>query len=169
LEEWVGLCRKHEQAASGLMVAVADLLKEQADLFVFRQRLEDARRSRSIALGLLLEALLSGETFVSAELLAKVDQLLEWTQNEPVDPALGRRLVPYFCARGRFARAEDVLFDWLKSGDPAATVEGINFYDRLLTLNDAELQRGELPRVEVEQGRREFIERTRIAPSREGG
>jgi hypothetical protein len=62
-----------------------------------------------------------------------------------------------------------VLFDWLKSGDPAATVEGINFYDRLLTLNDAELQRGELPRVEVEQGRREFIERTRIAPSREGG
>src|SRR5687767_4080404 len=32
LEQWIALCRKHEQAASGLMVAVADLLKEQGDV-----------------------------------------------------------------------------------------------------------------------------------------
>ena len=31
LEQWITLCRRHERAASGLMVAVADLLKEQGD------------------------------------------------------------------------------------------------------------------------------------------
>src|SRR5262245_36125902 len=66
LEDWVALCRKHEHAASGLLVAVGNLLKAQGDVLAIQGKRPEGHRSRGIALGLLLEALLTGETFVSA-------------------------------------------------------------------------------------------------------
>lgn len=163
LEQWIALCRKHEQAASGLMVAVADLLKEQGDMLALQNRSADGQRPRTLAMGLFLEALLAGETFVSAELLGKVDDLLDSTRAGAIEFGVRRRLVSYFVARGRFARAEDALFAWLESGDANARAEGMAFYKQLLGLSDAELERGDLPRAEVEQGRREFIEAAAVA------
>src|SRR5882672_4637671 len=58
LADWIALCRKHEQAASGLMVAVANLLKEQADVLAVQGKPDGSARSRAMALGLFLEALL---------------------------------------------------------------------------------------------------------------
>jgi hypothetical protein len=166
LDAWVALCRTHEQAASGLMVAVADLLQAQGDLLALQGGQPASRRPRVLALGLLLEALLSGETFVSASLLAKVDTLRAETGDAPLPPALFRRLVSYFAARGRFADAEDTLFDWLESGDPEARAGGETFYERLLALDDGALAEGNLPRAEVEQGLREL--RARRSPANPG-
>lgn len=167
LEQWIALCRKHEQAASGLMVTVADLLKEQGDVLALQNRPADSQRPRALALGLFLEALLVCETFVSAELLGKVDDLLDSTRERTIESGVRRRLVSYFVARGRFARAEDALFAWLESGDATAKTEGMAFYKQLLVLSDAELERGDLPRAEVEQGRREFIEAAALAARRD--
>ena len=163
LEQWIALCRKHEQAASGLMVAVAGLLKEQGDILALQNRSTESQHPRVIALGLVLEALLAGETFVSAELLGKVDDLLDSTSAGTIEPGVRMRLFSYFVVRGRFARAEDALFGWLESGDEKARTDGLVFYERLLALDNDELERGDLPRTEVEQGKREFIESVRVA------
>jgi hypothetical protein len=156
LTDWIALCRKHEQAASGLMIAVADLLKEQSDVLAAQEKADGSARSRSLALGLFLEALLNGETFVTVELLGKVEDLFACVRETLSDPEVWRRLAGYFEARGRFAQAEDVMFLWLATGDSAAMREGIAFYDRLNHLDDGALERGDLPRGELEQGRREF-------------
>jgi hypothetical protein len=156
LTDWIPLCRKHEQAASGLMIAVADLLKEQGDVQVAQGKPDGSARSRALALGLFLEALLNGETFVTVELLGKVEDLFAHVRETLSEPEVWRRLAAYFEARGRFAQAEDALFAWLAAGDPAAVRDGLAFYDRLAGLNDEALERGDLPRAELEQGRREF-------------
>lgn len=157
LADWIVLCRKHEQAASGLMIAVADLLKEQGDVLAMQDKPDGSARSRALALGLFLEALLNGETFVTVELLAKVEELFAHVRETLSDVGVWRRLVSYFAARGRFAQAEDALFAWLAVGDPAAMREGLAFYERLTGLSDEALERGDLPRAELEQGRREFV------------
>lgn len=156
LADWIALCRKHEQAASGLMIAVADLLKEQGDVLAAQDKPDGGARSRALALGLFLEALLNGETFVTVELLAKVEDLFARVRETLSDPEVWRRLAGYYEARGRFGQAEDAFFAWLAVGDPAAVREGLAFYDRLTGLNDEALERGDLPRTELEQGRREF-------------
>jgi len=156
LPDWIALCRKHEQAASGLMIAVADLLKEQGDVLTGQDKPDGGTRSRALALGLFLEALLNGETFVTVELLAKVEELFEHARTTLSDPEVWRRLVSYFEARGRFAQAEDALFAWQATGDPTVTTEGLAFYQRLGEQDDDALERGDLPRAELEQGRREF-------------
>ena len=154
LADWITLCRKHEQAASGLMVAVADLLKEQGDVLAAQDKPDSS--SRTLALGLFLEALLNGETFVTAELLAKVEELFTQVRATLSDAEVWRRLASYFEARGRFAQAEDALFAWQATGDSTVTSEGLAFYQRLGGQDDDALERGDLPRAELEQGRREF-------------
>ena len=158
LEDWMTLCRKHEQAASGLMMAVADLLREQGDVLARQNQAVAGRRSQTLALGLFLEAVLTGETFVSAELLDKVDRLFETVRGSLTAAPVWRRMMKYLEARGRYAAAEDALFAWRDTGDPAARREGIAFYNQLLSLNDTELENGNLPRAEVNQGLQEFLD-----------
>jgi hypothetical protein len=160
LEDWIALCKKHEDAAAGLMTAVADLVKEQGDLFALRQQAADSHRASALSLGLFLEALVTGSTFVSAELLARVEELIARTRSAALPSGVLRRLVTYYELRGNLAKAEDALFDWLESGDAAAGKEGLAFYQRQLQKNDGELEQGDLPRAEVEEGQRELLKKT---------
>jgi hypothetical protein len=156
LTDWIALCRKHEHAASGLMIAAADLLKELGDVLAAQDNRDGSAKSRVLALGLYLEGLLNGETFVTAELLGKIEELFEQVRSTLSDSEVWRRLFRYFEARGRLARAEDALFAWLTAGGSAAMTEGLSFYQRLDQQNDTILEQGDLPRAELEQGRREF-------------
>jgi hypothetical protein len=66
-------------------------------------------------------------------------------------------LLGYYEARGMLDRAEDVLYEWLDTKDPAAPEEGLAFYGRLCTKSDDDLTSGGLSRDEVEQGRAEWL------------
>jgi tetratricopeptide (TPR) repeat protein len=159
LEEWLALCAKHEQAASGLLVAVGELIREQGEIFLLQARNEEARRAHTLALGLLVEAILSGQTFVTEELLERVERLATRLEAGPRPPQLLSRLASYYEARGRFAKAEDVIFEWVESGASAARTFGLAFYDRIERQPDAELERGGLPRPEIQSGRTQLQQR----------
>src|SRR5207245_11050876 len=60
----------------------------------------------------------------------------------------------YYETRGMLDKAEDALFDWLDTSDPEAPNSGLAFYERLSAKNDQDLERGGLPRDEVEEGDR---------------
>lgn len=155
-EEWIVLCQKHEPSAPGLMMATADLLCLQGDLLARQGHFSESQSSRTAALTLFLEAILTGQTFVSAELLDKVEHLVEDTSEGPRTAALWLRLIRYFEAREQFALAEDAVFGWLETRDAHAITEGFSFYERLLAKSDDDLERGGLPRHEVEQGREDL-------------
>jgi hypothetical protein len=155
-DEWLALCRKHEATASGLTLATADLLREQGEVLALQGKSGESRRSRLAALTLFLEAILTGGTFVSEELLAKVEHLIAETADGPRPSAVWLRLVRYLEARVRYGQAEDTLFEWAKSGDGQAKTEGAAFYERRLAEDDAALEAGGLPRAEVLEGQREF-------------
>ena len=157
VDAWVALCRKHESAASGLMVPVADLLREQGEIFALQGRSAESGHTRRLALGVYLETIRSGDTFITVELLDKVEQLIEETRQLPPSADILFRLVQYFEARGNYARAEDAVFAWLEIGDTQAREAGRMFYERLLKLDDATLERGGLPRAEAEQGMKDLV------------
>lgn len=159
LQDWIGLCDKYEQAGPSMMTAVADLVREQGEIFGVQGRPAESQASEQIALGLFLEALLKRGAFVSAELLDKIESLIERTGESALASELSQRLIHYFTARGRLGKAEDVLFSWIETRDPAAHAEGRMFYQKLLLMDDDELVRGELPRAEVEEGLRDLTQR----------
>jgi tetratricopeptide (TPR) repeat protein len=159
LEEWLALCAKHEQAASGLLMAVGELIREQGEILLLQERNDEAWCSHTLALGLLVEGILTGRTFVTEELLDRVDGLAARLEKGARPASLLSRLAAYYEARGRFAKAEDAIFEWAQSGDPSVFAFGRAFYDRLEAQSDAELERGGLPRAEVRNGRLELEQR----------
>jgi hypothetical protein len=162
LEEWISVCRKQDQAASALMVAVAELINEQSDILAVQNNAAE-RQSRALALGLYLEAILAEDSFVSLDMVGKVAQMIDATVVSTLPGPVLRRLVHYFVACGQFAKAEDTLFAWLETGDPEVRAVGVTFYQHLMALPSDELERGGLPRSEVEQGRTEFDAQCRAA------
>ena len=159
LEDWVALCDKHHLSGPSMIMAVADLIREQSEMFMLQARATESERSAELSLGLFLEALLNRGAFVSADLLEKIEQLIEQTEQTSLSAGVRGRLFQYFAERGCFARAEDVLFAWLETNDPAAYMNGRAFYEKLLRLDDSELDRGDLPRTEVEEGLRDLTRR----------
>lgn len=159
LNDWLALCRKNPGSAGGVMLAVADVLREQGEIFSLQDKPADAVCARQLAAGLFIEAMLREECFVSGDLVSKVEQLVEQcaaSPMPPMPPELLGRLVTYFEVRGDFARAEDALFEWLDTDDPEAASEGRTFYQRLAAMSDDTLAQGGLTRAEIEQGARDW-------------
>jgi hypothetical protein len=159
LEDWIGLCIAEEGSVSEKLIALGDLFLAQGKLRELRGQSEASQRSYAMALGLFLETLQG--SLVSMDLIEKTGRLIELTREGQRPPGVLKRLLGYFEARGMYAQAEDVLFLWLES-DSEAKRAGVEFYDRLLAKSDEELERGDLPREEVEQGREEWLGKTRI-------
>jgi hypothetical protein len=68
------------------------------------------------------------------------------------------RLLRYFVHEGRFAAAEDLLFEWLEEHGATAALRaaGEGLYDDLEDESDERLLAGELPREELAEGRAMF-------------
>ena len=77
----------------------------------------------------------------------------------PLPVPVLRRLFAYLEDRGLYATAEDALYEWLDQDEAAAIPEGIAFYDRLSKKTDADLERGNLPRTEIDEGRNKLQSR----------
>ena len=136
---------------SGRAVLAEQILVEEAAIQDALSAPELAETYRLRGLSLLLEVLARDPLFRTSEYTADLNQLLEDAGDElPASHHL--KLFRYFAATGRYADAENLLFELVESGVREAVAEGFAFYERLLTLEDAELARGNLPRREVEEG-----------------
>ena len=90
-----------------------------------------------------------------------VDQVLAALGDRPIPLETSRMLIPYFEERGEYSRAEDCLFEIVDGQLENALQIGEAFYARLSKRTDQELEEGDLPRSEVEQGLRELRSRYR--------
>ena len=158
LEPLLSACRLEEESVAEKLVSLADLLKEQGDLFALQQQATDSHHSYALALGLYLETLRT--SVVSMDIIQKAEHLVEQTKEARLPAEVLKRLLSYYEARGMLAKAEDALFDWLDTTDPNAPAGGLAFYERQAAKSDEELERGDLPRDEVESGRAELIKRS---------
>lgn len=152
---WIELCRRHEGVTGPMMQAVGDLLGERAAALAAMERPADAWRERDKALALHLESLLTGSVPVTRERLEQLEGDLQKTPVEALSPATLARLATYHEERGRWAAAEDMLFEWLGRGGvaaEAARAAARGFYARLRQKPAADLAEGGLTPEEIEDG-----------------
>src|ERR1043165_1900521 len=143
------LCGREEGPISEKVILLADVFYEQGEILTLHEGSPAARRSFLLALGLYLESARPG--FVSLDLLKKVDDLVERMSDASLPVPVLRRLFAYLEDRGLYATAENALYEWLDQDPAAAAPEGMAFYDRLLKKTDPDLERGGLPRAEIEE------------------
>jgi len=168
LEQIVTLFSPVGSLDAGKCLVVAEILYEDGDVKSLKGDEAAAYRSRIRALGLLLEV--SGRESLERipdpdKYLRKIETLIEFLSAYAPVPEIQERLIPHFERQGELARAEDVLFELIDAGHEEAVAPGIELYERLLSKTDEELERGDLPRSEVEEGLSQLRERARSSPS----
>jgi len=70
-----------------------------------------------------------------------------------IESAAQRKIYEYFLQNEKYGKAEDRLYYLLESGDPGIKDELSAFYAALLEKDDLALEKGNLPRSEIEEGR----------------
>lgn len=154
--ELIGLVRLGSDAGMGegvvaeKLLLLGAILREQAELHEAQGEADAAAlsglKALQISLTVVVEEGLNDERAVAA-VAPLLDKLDEYELSFGIKDLLWR----FHEQVGDFARAEDALFDLLDDA-PDLVPEGIDFYERLTTLTDAELVDGNLPRDEVAAG-----------------
>jgi len=139
------------------------LLKQAGDVAAAQERFEESRNCYLKGLHLLMKALDPAEVNEIPEFVPKVEEFKSALGSELLPLSTQARLMQHYERIGDFGKAEDALFEMIE-GEPenrAILDLGALFYERLLGQNDASLNAGNLPRLEIENGLAEIRERKR--------
>ncbi len=89
----------------------------------------------------------------------RIEQALEFLRGRDLPVEVEEVLFWFHEYSGKFDRAENMLFDLLERGKDVSGA-GRAFYERLMRMSDEEIERGNLTRNEVEEGREELVRRS---------
>ncbi|WP_442602956.1 DUF6483 family protein [Paenibacillus sp. KN14-4R] len=91
------------------------------------------------------------------EIIKEIDAIISDLRSYVLPIEIGRLVWAHYEQQGRYAQAEDILFAMLVDdrsigGMQIATLveDGLSFYERLLALDNDQLDAGNLPRTEIE-------------------
>ena len=153
-EDLMVLLRTNDGIEPDKAIIIAALQKEAGDIFEAAGDSDSSYIRHSKALNLLLEVYnhdtptnlpdYLNETGI-AGLIAKLDRY-------ELPEATKLRLLLYYEKAGNFAKAEDLLYDMIETGQPEIIDRGIAFYRRIALKSDQQLEAGNLPREEVQEG-----------------
>jgi hypothetical protein len=144
---------------------IAMLLKAEGNLYADEQDENKSYYSYLKSCNLFLEALYDQNQHCNIEKIAEIEELLGKLEDYELPPRTMQLLFWYFEYTGRYAKAEDMLFDILEiePDEEMECIEGIEsvdemrskgeaFYVRLLSKNDSTLENGNFSRSEIRDG-----------------
>jgi tetratricopeptide (TPR) repeat protein len=142
-----------QQAVAERLTVLANLLQAEGDIYQHLEQADNSATRRLKALDIQL-AILTGEDPTSERAASSVATLLERLDEYELPPRTKQLLWQHFEQMGDFARAENWMYEAIEDEHaPVGIVEqAIEFYQRLLERDDADLILGNLPRSEVEAG-----------------
>jgi hypothetical protein len=133
---------------------VAALLKTEGILYERLGQESESYYRYVKSLYLFLEVLLHEPAFIESEYMADIKELLLKLEPYEVPATLIARIMRYYEALGLYAKAEDVLTEYLEthSDDVQVIANGHEFYRRLQGKSTADLQAGNFSREEIQEG-----------------
>jgi tetratricopeptide (TPR) repeat protein len=140
------------------VASVLEVVKSEADIHAQagNQQAAAARYRRALSLAGYLAG--RSEELLDSELAGEV---VERTSGRALTPSQRLALARVLESLGRYADAEDTLFEAIDDlpAETSLVDAGIAFYQRLLALQDADLETGGLPRDEVKSSLAELLRR----------
>lgn len=153
----IDLLNRDGEASAEKMLVFAALLKEEAELLAELDKSDEAYRLSVKALNISLIAAADGPSAELFDTAGQVDSMLRHLSGYEVPKETKLLLWPYFESAGRYADAEDVLFELFEDRTDEDAYkrllsEAEQFYNRLLNVETRLLEAGRLPRDEVLEG-----------------
>ena len=132
---------------------VAELLKERAEVYKALNKYDESLSCYLKSISIYIEMVLAEKELIQ-EYANKIEDIYKKINKYQIPRDSLFLLFRFFEDTGRYAKAEDTLFEILgdHSQDKTVVNEGISFYKRLKEKDEAELIKGNLPMDEVIEG-----------------
>ena len=160
--EFVRLLSLGERFDVEKCVAIAELLRILGDVRDNQGKEEEGSAARLTALSLFLELSHQEAGTLPKEYYETVENIISMLTPAGLPARLNRKLFTYYESLGKYDKAEDALFRAVEE-DAGFVEAGIKFYERLRRKSDEELERGNLPRNEIESSVLDLSRRRRKA------
>ncbi len=136
---------------------IAKLLKEEAEI----SELKKEEKSKYLmtyqkSLSLFLEVIIHNENPELEDWAKDIESILNKIKEYESPSHLKFKIFQYYELTGQYADAENILFELLEAGYSNIIPIGEAFYSRLKNKSDEELNKGNLPRIELMEGLEEF-------------
>ena len=140
-------------------IIMADLLEMEGDIYEVQGQFEESYYRHLKALNLFLAAFLSHTQTSLPHHFAQIEPIIEKLEPYDLPRETKHKLWPYYEQVGRYAQAEDLLYELIEAepGSNELVGQGISFYQRLLQRSNQQLITGNLPRAEIEEGLAELM------------
>lgn len=151
---------RDETATEEKMTFVAAMLHHEATIYRDMGHEEAAYDRWLQALHLVLHVLKVDPGFDMPAYTPALPQMYENLEDFVLPPLTYLQLIATYVQRGELAAAEAILMDWVDADeqDLEPVLAGIDLYERMLELGDADLRLGGLTRADVEEGLAELQE-----------
>ncbi len=133
---------------------VAALLKAEGEIYEDQGNEKESYYRYLKSLRLFLEAQLHERTLSTSTFYVEAEELLQKLKEYELPDTIKGKLFSYYELTGRYAKAEDTLFELLETDHVNREIiqQGIAFYQRLQVKSDSDLEAGEFSRDEVKEG-----------------
>jgi hypothetical protein len=140
---------------------VAVLLKAEGEIYEDQGDMKESYYRYLKSLRLFLEVQLHERALRTSNFSVETEELLQKLKEYELPDNIKSKLFAYYELTGRYAKAEDTLFELLEADHANRELlrQGIAFYQRLQTKSDFDLTAGNLSRDEVEEGLAELRRR----------
>lgn len=147
-------CMEEDSSDQEKWPCIADILVEEGDAYEAQNIRDKAFRRYEKALLILMELCRKETTTFTMANHARIEDIFSRIVIFDLPLSTKLRLFHYLEDQKKYATAEDVLFNMVEESgrDLGIRQEGIMFFERLLAKSDAELEKGNYPREEVEEG-----------------
>ena len=139
-------------------VVTAKLLQLTGEIQERQADEQGSYNSYTTSLSLLLELLFRESETLPKEYFDEIDALIGKLSSYELSSGLLQKLFRFYGIVRKYDIAENVLYT-LVERDLGFGKEGVKFYERLQTKSDEELERGNLPRDEIEAGLAELLKK----------
>lgn len=142
---------KDVETAGAKWYILGALLKEEADIHQISQEDDKSIAGYTKALSLLLTSFLDLLKPIESHHVELIEDCVQQLKAVEMPLQIMEKLFLFYEQSGRYDKAENILFDLVKS-DVSYKERGFAFYERLLKKTSEELRAGGLPRNEVLDG-----------------
>ncbi len=135
-------------------VMLAGLQRITAEIYEEQDELDAAYFAYLKSLTLYLEVFIQEGDTLFPGYISEIEPLISKLEDYDLPWPVKKRLWRYYEKTGKYSKAEDMLYELMEDKEPETEIlhQGIDFYERLLFKDDLSLNRGNLPREEVEEG-----------------
>ncbi|MBP1993291.1 DUF6483 family protein [Paenibacillus eucommiae] len=157
IKDILNLLTYNEVTDTAKAVVLADLLKEEGELYAAAGETEEAYDSRVKALELMLTLNIDyreDNPVLKEELQPRLEELLGSLGKQDLPTRVKQQLLVFYEEKGAFAKVEDVFFHLLEDEPERAATrkQAVSFYERLLEKDELSLKRGNFSRAEANEG-----------------